>query len=569
MFVLKARESRVAAGGIADGPALSQKLAKDEDVLDLAVWMEWEKHKAQHLEPKREVPVPSGDVKTAVDQDDLSQGQEVSKLVNDDEEEQPVVETKSVEMVAPSKESLMEISMDATEVSESSSEWASVAENAKLLQPVTDSAKSFDFDYSKASSDFKQVSVPAGSDEMSAVPGIQFNGKVGAGSRSIVTNQPLPKPQVVTPPQVQEKIIPVTNVNNAIKRKPKGWKRMLRGSKRNLYPVNEVATSEDTPVAPPEPVEYVPFTAPFKLPDGTMSLTPRMVSYFEVEIVPNPVEESKETTEETSTVAESEETSTDDDGDEARDVEVKDVIGAYVEASKDVGKPVLEEEEKEEETGDLEVSEIEPTAVTEGEVYATPDDEMPAVEPASDIEEEEEEDAFPECIAVGLSMDGFRHNCRLPGWDSYSVGYHGDDGTVFYRRQVAQSKFGPSFVSSTKHGEAEEGCTSSGINRNIVGCGIDYRKRAVFYTLNGEFLGYAVELSEKLLAKNWYPTIGVDSRSKLVVNCGYDRPFAFDLAGHMENSESDVPIESMDKASEMTIHSVSLNENEESSKVIG
>ena len=59
-----------------------------------------------------------------------------------------------------------------------------------------------------------------------------------------------------------------------------------------------------------------------------------------------------------------------------------------------------------------------------------------------------------------------------PGWNAWSVGYHGDDGRIFEEYQHSKfrtgCKFGPG---------------------NTVGCGIDYASEAYFFTLDGKIVG--------------------------------------------------------------------------------
>ena len=38
----------------------------------------------------------------------------------------------------------------------------------------------------------------------------------------------------------------------------------------------------------------------------------------------------------------------------------------------------------------------------------------------------------PECVAVGLATNPFRCHRGLPGWDSQSFAYHGDDGGLYH-----------------------------------------------------------------------------------------------------------------------------------------
>ena len=125
-----------------------------------------------------------------------------------------------------------------------------------------------------------------------------------------------------------------------------------------------------------------------------------------------------------------------------------------------------------------------------------------------------------ECVAVGLSTYRFEMHRRLPGWDSWSFGYHGDDGFAFHHTSGG-IKYGPTFGAGS-----------------VVGCGIDYHCRRVFYTLNGQFLGYAPGgvLTAEQLALDWFPTVGLDSHAAVQCNFGRDpdKPFGFDLAAMVQ-----------------------------------
>ncbi|GAB5356788.1 hypothetical protein AAMO2058_000319000 [Amorphochlora amoebiformis] len=112
------------------------------------------------------------------------------------------------------------------------------------------------------------------------------------------------------------------------------------------------------------------------------------------------------------------------------------------------------------------------------------------------------------CIAIGLARRSFLLTGKQPGWDSFSYGYHGDDGNIFHGSGMGEefgSAFGPG---------------------DVVGCGIDYTNRSIFFTKNGAFLGVAFE---DVLPGHYYPVVGVDTRCPFRVNFGINRPFEFML----------------------------------------
>lgn len=60
---------------------------------------------------------------------------------------------------------------------------------------------------------------------------------------------------------------------------------------------------------------------------------------------------------------------------------------------------------------------------------------------------------------------------RLPGWETDSYGYHGDDGHVYAGHQSGKT-YGPSF--------------SAG---DTIGCGVNFKTGNAFFTKNGINLG--------------------------------------------------------------------------------
>jgi SPRY domain len=127
-----------------------------------------------------------------------------------------------------------------------------------------------------------------------------------------------------------------------------------------------------------------------------------------------------------------------------------------------------------------------------------------------------------DCVAVGLSTEGFRCFSRMPGWDAFSYGYHGDDGGIFHASGDMLKRFGPPYGKG-----------------DTVGCGVDYLNGGIFYTLNGKMLGYGwtgLEVSQKEL----YPTIGVDSNAPVDCNFG-ERSFVFDLCLFLKLHHTNYP----------------------------
>jgi len=118
-------------------------------------------------------------------------------------------------------------------------------------------------------------------------------------------------------------------------------------------------------------------------------------------------------------------------------------------------------------------------------------------------------------IGVGLSAERVQLN-RLPGWDSNSFGYHGDDGNVF-TDSGAGDKYGPTFTSG-----------------DVIGCCLNLTDRTIFFTKNGENLGIAFDPS-KVPTRPLFPTVGLQTPGEIVeVNFGQKR-FVFDFESHVQS----------------------------------
>lgn len=64
---------------------------------------------------------------------------------------------------------------------------------------------------------------------------------------------------------------------------------------------------------------------------------------------------------------------------------------------------------------------------------------------------------------------------------------------------------------------------------DTVGCGIDYVARGIFFTLNGNFLGYGwKQIDSEFLEHDLYGVVGIDTNDPVAVNYGA-KPFQFNL----------------------------------------
>ena len=120
------------------------------------------------------------------------------------------------------------------------------------------------------------------------------------------------------------------------------------------------------------------------------------------------------------------------------------------------------------------------------------------------------------CVAIGLSTSGFRLSRYQPGWTEDSIGYHSDDGRLFFASGTDGTNFGPNYG-----------------NGDVVGCGVHIPTMSVFFTKNGNLIGtaYSIISSEPRTYRTLYPTIGLDSKEFTIqVSFGADEAFAFDVS---------------------------------------
>lgn len=73
-------------------------------------------------------------------------------------------------------------------------------------------------------------------------------------------------------------------------------------------------------------------------------------------------------------------------------------------------------------------------------------------------------------VAIGLVPRTFQFDSNLPGWTASSFSYHSDDGTIFTHAEPIQ--WGP-----------------TGQVGDVIGIGVHWQQKSVFFTHNGQFLG--------------------------------------------------------------------------------
>jgi hypothetical protein len=102
--------------------------------------------------------------------------------------------------------------------------------------------------------------------------------------------------------------------------------------------------------------------------------------------------------------------------------------------------------------------------------------------------------------------------------DYESYGYHGDDGGIFHG-----------------NGRKFDGYGSPFGRDDIIGCGIDFINKSIFYTLNGNFLGIAFQDVDTTIP--YHATVGIDASVEVIFNFG-KTPFEFNLMSYINNQNT-------------------------------
>jgi Ran-binding protein 9/10 len=122
-------------------------------------------------------------------------------------------------------------------------------------------------------------------------------------------------------------------------------------------------------------------------------------------------------------------------------------------------------------------------------------------------------------IAIGFSSHRASLE-RLPGWESESWAYHGDDGKSFFGEGTGR-EYGPKF----------------GAN-DVIGCGVDFASESAFFTKNGRHLGVAFK---ELKHGMTFPSVGLKKSPGSCISANFgQKPFIFDIDGMMAQQRSTV-----------------------------
>jgi len=131
-------------------------------------------------------------------------------------------------------------------------------------------------------------------------------------------------------------------------------------------------------------------------------------------------------------------------------------------------------------------------------------------------------------VAIGFTNENFKKD-RIPGWDLNTYGYHSDNGKLYHNSgNIAYSdkmkQFGKNFDTTTF------------TKGDVVGVGINYLKRNVYFIKNKKLVGRIHYNLENTL----YPTIGFWGKS-VTVDVNFTTKNDLDVNHDMEHSNPQPP----------------------------
>ena len=135
-------------------------------------------------------------------------------------------------------------------------------------------------------------------------------------------------------------------------------------------------------------------------------------------------------------------------------------------------------------------------------------------------------------VAIGFSTHKASLE-RLPGLETESWAYHGDDGKIFCGESTARP-YAEGF----------------GV-KDVVGCGINFNTGHAFFTRNGVQLGSAFRDLKDLKA---FPAIGLKKHTGTLITVNFgQQPFVYDIDTYVKVQERHVQ-EGIEKNSVMSLH---------------
>ncbi|KAJ5558070.1 hypothetical protein N7461_002042 [Penicillium sp. DV-2018c] len=127
---------------------------------------------------------------------------------------------------------------------------------------------------------------------------------------------------------------------------------------------------------------------------------------------------------------------------------------------------------------------------------------------------------------IGIGFSSLKASVeRLPGWETESWAYHGDDGKSFFGETQGQGRpYGPTF----------------GVG-DTVGCGVNFSTGSAFFTKNGVFLGNAFH---DLRSVKLFPSVGMKKLPPVHLKTNFGQePFVFDIDGMVKQERHKVQLE--------------------------
>lgn len=113
-------------------------------------------------------------------------------------------------------------------------------------------------------------------------------------------------------------------------------------------------------------------------------------------------------------------------------------------------------------------------------------------------------------IGIGLAQANYSKN-KMPGWEPISHAWHGDDGCTF-------NSCGTGAPFSNPWAEGD-----------VIGCGIDFKKKAIFLTRNGALQGAPFTGVD---TAGLYAIVGCQTKGECV-SISFQPPFLYDLSTHV------------------------------------
>lgn len=108
---------------------------------------------------------------------------------------------------------------------------------------------------------------------------------------------------------------------------------------------------------------------------------------------------------------------------------------------------------------------------------------------------------------------------RLPGWEQWSWGYHGDDGHAFDCSGTGRP-YGPAFGTG-----------------DVIGCGVNLVTKQGFFTKNAVYLGIAFEKLKIDNGRLLYPCVGLRTPGEIIEANFEKSPFKFDIERYVRDQQ--------------------------------